>query len=114
MLSPAALSAAAAAAAVWLLALLGPGLSLPAEHDSEAGFTLCDDCFYRQTPPRGASAELPLHHHCHRLPGGQALATLSRPTCDTAVCSAFHLSHGWTGREKEQRGETDVSSANSC
>ncbi|XP_047217244.1 uncharacterized protein LOC124865828 [Girardinichthys multiradiatus] len=105
MLSPAALSAAAAAA-VWLLALLGPGLSLPAEHDSEAGFTLCDDCFYRQTPPRGASAELPLHHHCHRLPGGQALATLSRPTCDTAVCSAFHLSHGWTGKEKEQRGET--------
>ncbi|KAK5621168.1 hypothetical protein CRENBAI_012616 [Crenichthys baileyi] len=105
MLSPAAFNAAAAAA-VWLLALLGLGLSLPAEHYSEPGFTLCDDCFYRQTPPRGASAELPLHRHCHRLPGGQALATLSRLTCDTAVCSAFHLSHGWTGKEKEQRGET--------
>ncbi|KAM4736129.1 uncharacterized protein FYW61_006400 [Anableps anableps] len=104
MLSPAALSAAAAAA-VWLLALLGPGLSLPAEHDSEPCFTLCDDCFYRQTPPRGASAEPLLHRHCHRLPGGQAFTTLSRPTCDTAVCSAFHLSHGWTGREEEQGGE---------
>ncbi|XP_021176076.2 uncharacterized protein LOC105931583 [Fundulus heteroclitus] len=105
MRSPAALSAAAAAA-VWLLALLGPGLSLPAEHDSEPGVTLCDDCFYRQTPPRGASAEPLLHRRCHRLPGGRAFATLSRPTCDTAVCSAFHLSHGWTGREEEQGGET--------
>uniref|UniRef100_A0A3Q2DK62 Uncharacterized LOC107082231 n=1 Tax=Cyprinodon variegatus TaxID=28743 RepID=A0A3Q2DK62_CYPVA len=93
---------AAAAAAVCLLALLGPGLSLPAEQDSEPGLTLCDGSFYRQTPPRGASAELPLHRHCHRLPGGQAFATLSRPTCDTTVCSAFHLSHGWTGREEEQ------------
>ncbi|XP_015226281.1 PREDICTED: uncharacterized protein LOC107082231 [Cyprinodon variegatus] len=105
MLSPAALSAAAAAA-VCLLALLGPGLSLPAEQDSEPGLTLCDGSFYRQTPPRGASAELPLHRHCHRLPGGQAFATLSRPTCDTTVCSAFHLSHGWTGREEEREGET--------
>uniref|UniRef100_A0A3Q2PA49 Uncharacterized LOC105931583 n=1 Tax=Fundulus heteroclitus TaxID=8078 RepID=A0A3Q2PA49_FUNHE len=105
MRSPAALSAAAAAA-VWLLALLGPGLSLPAEHDSEPGVTLCDDCFYRQTPPRGALAEPLLHRRCHRLPGGRAFATLSRPTCDTAVCSAFHLSHGWTGREEEQGGET--------
>lgn len=107
MLSPAALSAAAAAA-VCLLALLGPGLSLPAEQDSEPGLTLCDGSFYRLTPPRGASAELPLHRHCHRLPGGQAFATLSRPTCDTTVCSAFHLSHGWTGREEEHEGETVV------
>lgn len=105
MLSPAALSAAAAAA-VWLLALLGPGLSLPAEPDSESGFTLCSDCFYRQTPPRGASAEPLLHQQCHRLPGGRAFATLSRPTCDTAVCSAFHLSQGWTGGEEKQGGET--------
>ncbi|XP_008429559.1 uncharacterized protein LOC103477956 [Poecilia reticulata] len=94
-----------AAAAVWLLALLGPGLSLPAEHDSEPGFALCDGCFYRQTPPRGAAAEPPLHRHCHRLPGGRAFAALSRPACDTAVCSAFHLSHGWTGREELQEGE---------
>ncbi|XP_043972955.1 uncharacterized protein LOC122831087 isoform X2 [Gambusia affinis] len=94
-----------AAAAVWLLAQLGPGLSLPAEHDSEPGFTLCDGCFYRQTPPRGAAAEPPLHQHCHRLPGGRAFTALSRPACDTAVCSAFHLSHGWTGREELQEGE---------
>ncbi|XP_032414166.1 uncharacterized protein LOC116717140 [Xiphophorus hellerii] len=94
-----------AAAAVWLLAQLGPGLSLPAEHDSEPGFTLCDGCFYRQTPPRGAAAEPPLHRHCHRLPGGRAFTALSRPTCDTAVCSAFHLSHGWTGKEELQEGE---------
>lgn len=108
MLSPAALSAAAAAAAVWLMALLGPGLSLPAEHDSESAFTLCSDCFYRQTPPRGASAEPLLHQQCHRLPGGRAFATLSRPTCDTTVWSAFHLSQGWTGGEEEQGGESVV------
>lgn len=100
MLYPAAVSAAAAA--VWLLAVLGLGLSLPAEHSSESDFTLCSDCFYRQTPPQGASAGPLLHPLCHRLPGGQAFATLSRPTCDTAVYSAFHLSHGGTQREEEE------------
>ncbi|XP_069551729.1 uncharacterized protein [Brachyistius frenatus] len=98
MLYPAAVSAAAAAA--WLLAVLGPGLSLPAEDKSD--FTLCSHCFYRQMPPRGASAGPPLRPLCHRLPGGDAFATLSRPTCDTAVYSAFHLSHGGTEREGEE------------
>lgn len=97
MLRPAAVSAAAAA--VSLLAMLGPGLSLPAEDNSEPDFRLCSYCFYRQTPPQGASAGPLLRPLCHRLPGGQAFATLSNPTCDTAVCSAFHLSHGWTERE---------------
>ena len=98
MLCPAAVSAAA----IWLLAVLGPGLSLSAEDNAEQGFTLCSDCFYRQTPPRGASAELLLHPLCHTLPGGQAFATLSKPACDTAVYSAFHLRHGWT---EEEEGE---------
>ncbi|XP_061574427.1 uncharacterized protein LOC133441063 [Cololabis saira] len=92
----------AAAGAVWLLAMLGPGLSLPAEPNSEPDFTLCGHCFYRQTPPRGPSAGPPLHPHCHKLPGGQTFATMSRPTCDTAVYSAFHLNHGWTEREGEE------------
>uniref|UniRef100_A0A8D3AC04 INO80 complex subunit E n=1 Tax=Scophthalmus maximus TaxID=52904 RepID=A0A8D3AC04_SCOMX len=89
------------AASVWLLAVLGPGLSLSAEDNSEHGFTLCSDCFYRQTPPRGASAGPLLRPLCHRLHGGQAFATLSKPTCDTAVYSAFHLTHGWTEGEGE-------------
>ncbi|XP_042345271.1 uncharacterized protein LOC121945250 [Plectropomus leopardus] len=101
MLCPAAVSAAAAA--VWLLAALGPGLSLPAEDNTEAGFSLCSHCFYRQMPPQGASAGPLLRSLCHRLPGGQTFATLSRPTCDTAVYSAFHLRHGWTeGDEGEE------------
>uniref|UniRef100_A0A3B4YRD8 Uncharacterized LOC111669831 n=1 Tax=Seriola lalandi dorsalis TaxID=1841481 RepID=A0A3B4YRD8_SERLL len=104
MLCPATVSAAAAAA-VWLLAVLGPGLSLPAEDNSESDFTLCSHCFYRQTPPQGASAGLRLL--CHRLPRGQAFATLTRPTCDTAVYSAFHLSHGWTEKEGEELVEED-------
>ncbi|XP_076593516.1 uncharacterized protein LOC143324699 [Chaetodon auriga] len=103
MLCPAAVSAAAAA--VWLLAVLGPGLSLPAEDSSEPGFSLCSHCFYRQTPPQGASAGPLLRPLCHRLPGGQAFATLSKPTCDTVVYSAFHLSHGRTEREGEEGGE---------
>ncbi|CAB1456284.1 unnamed protein product [Pleuronectes platessa] len=99
MLCPAAVSAAA----VWLLlAVLGPGLSLPAEENAEQGFTRCSDCFYRQTPPRGASAGPLLHPLCHTLPGRQAFATLSKPACDTAVYSAFHLRHGWT---EEEEGE---------
>ncbi|XP_019948552.2 uncharacterized protein [Paralichthys olivaceus] len=98
MLCPAAVSAAA----VWLLAVLGPGLSLSAEDNAEQGFTLCSDCFYRQTPPLGASAGPLLHPVCHRLPRGQAFATLSKPACDTAVYSAFHLRHGWT---EEEEGE---------
>ncbi|XP_068592519.1 mucin-22 [Cebidichthys violaceus] len=97
MLCPAAVSAAAAA--VWLLAVLGPGLSLPAEDNSEPDVSLCTHCFYRQTPPQGASSAGLL---CHSLPGGQAFATLSQPTCDTAVFSAFHLSPGWTEKEGEE------------
>lgn len=100
MLSPATVSAAAAA--VWLLAMLGPGLSLPAEDNSEPNFTLCSHCFYRRTPPQGASAGSLLRPVCHRLSGGQAFATLSRPTCDIAVYSAFHLSHGWTEWEGKE------------
>jgi len=88
----------AAAAAVWLLAVLGPGLSLPAEDDSDS---LCSHCFYRQTPPRGASAGL----LCHSLPEGRAFATLSRPACGTAVFSAFHLS---LGRAEEEGDELVV------
>ncbi|XP_070767913.1 uncharacterized protein [Enoplosus armatus] len=103
MLCPAAVSAAAAA--VWLLAVLGPGLSLPAEDNSEPGFSLCSHCFYKQMPPRGASEGPLLRPLCHGLPGGLAFATLSKPTCDTAVYSAFHLSHGWTQREGEEGGE---------
>uniref|UniRef100_A0A671YJC8 INO80 complex subunit E n=1 Tax=Sparus aurata TaxID=8175 RepID=A0A671YJC8_SPAAU len=95
----------AAAAALWLLAVLGPGLSIPAEDNSEAGFSLCSHCFHRQTPPRGASAGPLLRPLCHTLPGGQAFATLSRPNCDTAVYSAFHLSHGWIESEGEEGGE---------
>ncbi|XP_070691799.1 uncharacterized protein [Pempheris klunzingeri] len=100
MLSPAAVRAAAAA--VWLLAVLGPGPSLPAEDNSEPGFSLCSHCFYRQTPPQGPSAGPLLRPLCHRLPGGEAFATLSKPTCDTAVYSAFRLSHGWKEREGEE------------
>ncbi|XP_030605199.1 uncharacterized protein LOC115794081 isoform X1 [Archocentrus centrarchus] len=100
---PAAVSAAAAA--VWLLAVLGPGLSLPAEDNSQADFTLCSNCFYRQMPPQGSSAGPLLRPRCHRLPGGQAFATLSRPTCDTAVYSAFHLGQGWAEREGKERKE---------
>lgn len=106
MLCPAAVSAAAAA--VCLLAVLGLGLSLPAEDNSEADFTLCSNCFYRQTPPRGSSAGPLLRPRCRRLPGGQAFATLSRPTCDTAVYSAFHLRQGWTEREGEEGREPVV------
>ncbi|XP_010733326.3 uncharacterized protein si:ch73-54f23.2 isoform X1 [Larimichthys crocea] len=105
MLCPAAVSAAAAA--VWLLAVLGPGLSLPDEDNSDPGFSLCSHCFYRQMPPRGASAGPPLSLQCHTLPGGQAFATLSKPTCDTAVYSAFHLSHGWTERGEEAEEEEE-------
>ncbi|XP_017270898.1 uncharacterized protein LOC108235410 [Kryptolebias marmoratus] len=108
MLGPAAVRAAAAA--VWLLAVLGLGLSQPDEHSSDPGFSLCSDCFYRQTPPQGASAGLQLRPRCHRLPGGQAFATLSRPTCDTAVYTAFHLSHGWIEKGEEIVAEEEVDS----
>ncbi|KAM8870238.1 uncharacterized protein AB9W97_017169 [Spinachia spinachia] len=87
MLRPAGLSSA-----VWLLAVLGPGLSLPAEDNRP-----CTHCFYRQTPPQGASAGL----LCHSLPGGPMYATMLRATCDTPVFSAFHLSHGWAERKGE-------------
>lgn len=107
MLCSAAVSAAATAA-VWLLAVLSPGLSLPAEDISEPDFSLCSHCFYRQTPPQGASAGPPLRPLCHRLPRGQAFATLSVPTCDTAVYSAFHLGNGWTEREGQEGGELVV------
>ncbi|XP_039973482.1 uncharacterized protein LOC120784086 [Xiphias gladius] len=111
MLCPAAVSAAAAAS-VWLLAVLGPGLSLPAEDNSEPDFSLCSHCFYRQTPPQGASAGPLLRPLCHRLPRGQAFATVSKPTCDTAVYSAFHLNHGWTKREGEEEEESGTEEEN--
>lgn len=106
MLCPAAVSAAAAAA-VWLLAVLGPGLSLPAEDNPEPAFSRCSHCFYRRTPPQGASAGPLLRPLCHRLPGGQAFATLSKTTCDTAVYSAFHVSHEWTQGEEGGELETE-------
>nr|XP_057909178.1 uncharacterized protein LOC131105260 [Doryrhamphus excisus] len=102
---------AAAAAAVWALALLGPvqgwGLSLTAEDNTEeADFSLCSHSFYKQTPPIDGSERTPLlHPRCHRLPNGFDFATLHRPGCDTAVGSALHLSHGWTetpGRDGEE------------
>uniref|UniRef100_A0A7N8WZW4 Uncharacterized LOC113136570 n=1 Tax=Mastacembelus armatus TaxID=205130 RepID=A0A7N8WZW4_9TELE len=96
------------AAAVWLLAVLGPGLSQP----DEPGFSLCSHCFYRQTPPQGASAETFLRPLCHTLPGGQTFATLSKPSCDTTVYSAFHLSHGWTEREGKEGEEFTVDGHN--
>lgn len=85
-----------APAAVWLLLVLSPGLPLSAEDASESGFSLCKDCFYRQTPPAAAPEGPPTQPLCHRLPGGRAFATVSTATCDTAVYSAFHLGHGWT------------------
>lgn len=106
MLCPAAVSAAAAA--VWLLAVLGPDLCLAAKDNSDPGFNLCSRCFYRQTPPQGASAGPLLRPLCHKLPGGQTFATLSKPTCDTAVYSAFHLGHGSTEREREEGEELVV------
>lgn len=106
MLCPAVVSAAAAA--LWLLAVLGPGLSPAAEDNSDPGFSLCSHCFYRQKPPRGASAEPLLRPLCHQLPGGQTFATLSKPTCDTVVYSAFHLSHGSTESEGEEGEELKV------
>lgn len=101
-------SAPAAAAAVWLLLVLSTGLSLSAEDVSESGFSLCKDCFYRQTPPAAAPAGPPVHPLCHRLPGGQTFATVSKPTCDSAVYSAFHLGHGRTERESEEEGQLVV------
>lgn len=94
----------APAAAVWLLVFLSPGQSLSAEDDSVSGFSLCKDSFYRQTPPTAAPAGPLLRPLCHRLPGGQTFATVSKPTCDTAVYSAFHLGHGWTERERQEEG----------
>lgn len=104
-------SAPAAAAAVWLLVVLSPGLPLSAEDASDSGFSLCSDCFYRQTPPKAAPAGLLLQPLCHRLPGGQPFATVSKPTCDTAVFSAFHLSDGdlgWKEKEGQDEGELVV------
>lgn len=112
MLRSAAVSAATAA--VWLLALLGPDLSLAAEDGPEPDFSLCSRCYYRQTPPRGASAGSPLRPSCHTLPGGLALATLSKPDCDTAVYSAFHLGRGGTERGGQKEEELVVRMQLSC
>ncbi|XP_068613898.1 endonuclease domain-containing 1 protein [Brachionichthys hirsutus] len=95
----------AAAAAICMLAVLGPGPSLSAKDNSETVFSLCRHCFYNQMPPRAASAGSGLRPLCHKLPGGQAFATLSKPGCDRAVYAAFCLSHGWLGREAEEEGE---------
>ncbi|XP_037641152.1 uncharacterized protein LOC119497248 isoform X4 [Sebastes umbrosus] len=91
MLRPAAVSAAVAA--VWLCSAQACFFMGNSEPD-------CSQCFYRQTPPQGASAEL--RSLCHSLPGGRAFATVSKPPCDTAVYSAFHLSNGWTEKEGEE------------
>lgn len=112
MLCPVAVSTAAAA--VWLLAVLGPGLPAAAEDNSDPGFSLCSHCFYRQTPPQGASAGPLLHPLCHTLPGGRTFATLSKPTCDTAVYYAFHLSHGSTERDGEKGDALVVRAPLSC
>uniref|UniRef100_A0A3Q0S6W0 INO80 complex subunit E n=1 Tax=Amphilophus citrinellus TaxID=61819 RepID=A0A3Q0S6W0_AMPCI len=82
-------------------------LLLTISDNSQADFTLCSNCFYRQMPPRGSSAGPLLRPRCHRLPGGQAFATLSRPTCDTAVYSAFHLGQGWAEKEGKERKEPE-------
>ncbi|XP_067093458.1 endonuclease domain-containing 1 protein [Osmerus mordax] len=78
---------------------LVPVLTHSAEKDP--GFSLCSHCFYRQTPPLGFS-EGGLSSLCHRLPGGQELAMLYSPTCDTAVYSAFRHSRGREEREEEE------------
>lgn len=106
MLRSAAVSAATAA--VWLLALLGPGLSLAAEDGLQPDFSLCSRCFYRQTPPQGALVGSLLQPSCHTLPGGLACARLSKPDCDTAVYSAFRLDHGETERGGQAEEEPAV------
>lgn len=97
-----------ATAAVWLLASLGLGLSPAAEDGPQPDFSRCSRCFYRQTPPRGASAGSLLRPSCHTLPGGLALATLSKHDCDTAVYSAFRLGGGETERGGQEEEELVV------
>lgn len=107
----------AATAAVWLLPLLpllGPGLSLAAEDGLQPDFSLCSRCFYRQTPPRGASAGSLLRPSCHTLPGGLAFARLSKPDCDTAVYSAFRLGRGEAERGGPEEEEPVVRMQLSC
>lgn len=48
------------------------------------------------------------------LPGGLALATLSKPDCDTAVYSAFHLGRGGTERGGQEEEELVVRMQLSC
>lgn len=102
MLRPAAVSAAAAV--VWLLTVLGPGLFYPAEATSETGFTHCSHSFYRQMAPQGASVGS-LRPLCHTQPGGRSFATLYQPTCDSAVYSAFHLRNGLADSAREDVAE---------
>lgn len=83
MLRPAAVTAAA----VWLLALLGTGLT-PVKAATETDFTLCSHSFYRQSPPQ-SSSDRPLQPLCHTSPGGHTFATLYQPSCGSAVYSAF-------------------------
>ncbi|KAJ4923189.1 hypothetical protein JOQ06_022717 [Pogonophryne albipinna] len=96
MLRPAAVSAAVSVCVCLLL-----GLSLADEDSSEP--SLCSGCFHRRTPPQGGSSGL--RSLCHSLPGGQAFASLSKPSCDTAVCTAFTLSIAGT---EEGGGHVDV------
>lgn len=105
MLRPAAVSAAAAV--VWLLTVLGPGLFYPAEATSETGFTHCSHSFYRQMAPQGASVGS-LRPLCHTQPGGRSFATLYQPTCDSAVYSAFHLRNGLADSAREDVAEPVV------
>ncbi|XP_072316788.1 uncharacterized protein [Eucyclogobius newberryi] len=101
--------AAVSAAALWLLALLGSGLT-PAQ---ASGFPHCSHSFYRQSPPQGSYDGQAL---CHTRPGGQTFATLYQPICGSAVYSAFHLSNGpaastaegGAGPESKEEGAVEV------
>lgn len=100
MLRPAAVTAAA----VWLLAVLGTGLTSSAEASSETDFTFCSHSFYRQSPPQGSS-DRPLRALCHTRPGGQTFATLYQPACGSPIYSAFLLSNELAASTAEDEPE---------
>ncbi|KAI9999708.1 hypothetical protein NQD34_011551 [Periophthalmus magnuspinnatus] len=89
--------AAVNAGVLWLLALLGSGLS-PVQ---ASGFSQCSHSFYRQSPPQGSYGG-PLKPLCHSRPEGQSFATLYQPICGSPVYSAFHLSSGPTASAAEE------------
>ncbi|KAJ7985618.1 hypothetical protein DPEC_G00353940 [Dallia pectoralis] len=94
----------------WILLGLTLELSLPVTPLTELdpGFSICQQSFYRQTPPPGLSGgdSTPLTPLCHRLPGGQ-FATLYHTTCDAAVYSGFHVSQVSGETRKEETDEED-------